>query len=359
MQPTTQSPIPISQQPNATPPVPAQPAVQQQALSQKLESINYKALELIDSAKGLFVGKEKHRIGVIITIIAGIGVMVAGVFNLGLFIMICGIMYVLALVGMRNKKLWVQFALDNGWSIGPASQAEHYVPPSLQGLGHSRRLSDVIQGTFNDNSFRIFTYSYTVGSGKHSHTYTYTIMQLLLPKQLPLFFLDSKKAGMGTHVPAGYEKVSLEGNFDSIFTLHIPAGTATDVLSVISPDVMQTLMTVNATQDIESAGGYVWFMQYGEKRKLATLPGLFKATDILGDELGHRLKSYKATNPIAHAVALTTAPNGNMLFEGNLALLQKNANSSNVFRAVIIIFVFVAIGFSALLLLILAAASKQ
>lgn len=78
-----------------------------------------------------------------------------------------------------------------------------------------------------------------------------------LPKNLPHIYLDGHKTdrvlGARFSISRG-NKVSLEGDFDKHFQLYAPEGYTQLALSIISPDVMQTLIDTAADYDIEIKG---------------------------------------------------------------------------------------------------------
>jgi len=65
-----------------------------------------------------------------------------------------------------------------GFSFSPKPE-ENIIEPlknfNLFNIGHSRRAYNILKGYFNDISWTVFDYRYTVGSGKSSHTYSQTI----------------------------------------------------------------------------------------------------------------------------------------------------------------------------------------
>lgn len=309
--------------------------------SQPLDSfgINYGPLELLLSYKGIFDGHKYAALLIPAGVIAGV-VLIFFLTYVGILLIALSLGYAAKLQNERNAALWRKFASVNKWNVHPAALAESYVPPTLGGIGHSRKLSEVIEGAYSNNNFRIFTYQYTVGSGKNSHTYTYTILQIVLPKPLPSFIVDSLRVAGAKNIPNGYQKVSLEGNFDKTFQLYIPAGASADVLSVVSPDVMQTLITSNTMQDIESAAGSVWFIQTGDTRGQKVLPKLFAAVDQLTNEFNHRIKTYKITNAQAHVAAIPYAGGAT---HGNQALAFEEIKRSPVAKIFIVIFLTVFI----------------
>lgn len=332
MQPT-QKTAPLA--PVVTPPIQQTPPPASSVAppTKTAASINYASLHLMNSTAGLLDNAHKDvkpLITLLVVLVVGI---VIGGFVWGIIVLTVGVFgYIAKLQADRNSKLWKQFAQDNGWLVGPAPLAQAVVPPTIASRGHSRKMSDVISGVFSGNVFKSYVYTYTVGSGKNSTTHTQTILQVVLQKALPSFLLDSSQTSVIHGMPNNFVHISLEGNFDDSFKLYAPKEATTDVLSVISPDVMQTLIQKNTFQDIQSEGGSIWFMQYGDTRKQEQLPALFVAIEGLMPEFYHRLKSYKATNAAAHTQQ-TIATNA------SYGMLTQVPVAKNKFQIVFIIFV--------------------
>jgi hypothetical protein len=127
-------------------------------------------------------------------------------------------------------------------------------PGVLYNEGHSKHFSDILTST--KLAFcEMGTYEYITGSGKNQTTHTFGFVKIKLPRKLPNMVLDSKKnnfMGKFSNLPTGLsgnQKLSLEGDFDSYFTLYTPKEYATDALYVFTPDVMQAI--IDAAQDYD------------------------------------------------------------------------------------------------------------
>ena len=100
-------------------------------------------------------------------------------------------------------------------------------------------------------------YPYTIGNYLTSETSKFNGVEVILPYTLANFYLDSHKDSK-KHGPAALfdasQKVSLEGDFNKHFQLFVPPSNATFVLSVLSPDVMHTLMTSSDRYDVQLSG---------------------------------------------------------------------------------------------------------
>lgn len=122
--------------------------------------------------------------------------------------------------------------------------------------GHSKIFRTLITATKQIFS-EIGVYEYTTGSGKNSTTHTFSFVKIKLPRHLPNMVLDSKKNnifGKISNLPEGFssdQKLSLEGDFDSYFTLYAPAQYKQDALYIFTPDVMQAMIQSAKDYDCE------------------------------------------------------------------------------------------------------------
>jgi hypothetical protein len=204
-------------------------------------------------------------------------------------------MFALTTVYNRHvSRIIYKFASANGWTVSKISEYQ-MVPPTIRDLGHSQRLGPVVGGSFEGHNFQLFTYNYTVGSGKHSHTYFFTIFRVIQNVDtFPWILLDSQKnSGGAVSKQADSEKIRLEGNFNDYFSMHIKKSSHIDALSIITPDVMQTMISSNTKQDIEIMANSIWFITRDSSLSYKSIPGLFLSVDKFADEIAHKAKSYR------------------------------------------------------------------
>ncbi len=96
------------------------------------------------------------------------------------------------------------------------------------------------------------TYTFSIGDNLQrfrSHyglSPTFYGMTITLPKQFPHLYLDSSKGGgrQMRYSISSSQRISLEGDFDKYFRLYAAHGAETLALSIITPDVMEALMSV-------------------------------------------------------------------------------------------------------------------
>lgn len=197
-----------------------------------------------------------------------------------------------AFVRNRQNKIWQQFAESNGWEVTSGYDAlVDIVPPSLLNAGRGRLLSDIVHAQIVGKSCDVYMYEFRVGSGRSTRTYFCTVARAELPKEFPHFILDSKRTKVVRDFSDTTARVELEGHFHKYFSLRYPPNTQIDALSVITPDVMQTLIDSNADQDIEVCGRYVYFMLHTDHRSPEDLPKLLGSVQTLLDEFLHKAKT--------------------------------------------------------------------
>lgn len=275
----------------------------------KLQDIDYSAIEPVDlwdkAIREKFHVSSKLFVGICI-VLSLVGFVVTRQPILIIFPASLIITVITTAVYQYKNDQWRAFAQTNGWGITPGQLATiGFVPPSLMDSGHGRKLSDVVHADIDGHMCSIYAYQFTVGQGRGSRTYYCTITRVVLPKAFPHLLLDSKgshrlKSHRSAHVP-----VKLEGDFNKYFQLYHAKGEHVDALSIITPDVMQTLIDSNEAQDIEIVDQNVYFITYSEHRSATLLPKLLASVDALSDELVHKSKTLRYNGGAPNSVHLT------------------------------------------------------
>lgn len=120
----------------------------------------------------------------------------------------------------------------------------------------------------------------TLVQRRHGKT-AWRYLSVVLPAPLPhlVFEAVTPRSGAGS-VPAGIprsQRLSLEGDFDRTFVLHVPTGYERDALFVVTPDVMAALVDAAAGFHIEVIDDRVVF--FTESRPDYTRPGPWLAVE--------------------------------------------------------------------------------
>lgn len=139
-------------------------------------------------------------------------------------------------------------------------------------------------------------YGYSMGNFLISEQATFHGLDITLPYTLTNFYLDSHKDSKYKGPALLFDpsqKLALEGTFNRSFQLFIPKGSGVLALSVLSPDVMQTLITSSGRFDVELYDYHLRIMTpkkvYGTEMEAA----LLTAAKALLKELDHRAGSWQ------------------------------------------------------------------
>jgi len=157
----------------------------------------------------------------------------------------------------KRWELWARmdaFAKANGMTFSPADGNPAY-PGAIFGIGDTRQAIDHLRNV-DGRFFDFGNYRYTTGSGKNRSTRTWGFLAFHLDRRLPNMMLDSKANNgfFGSNLPATFDKaqiLSLEGDFDTYFTLYAPKEYERDALYVFTPDLMALLIDEASPFDVE------------------------------------------------------------------------------------------------------------
>jgi len=217
----------------------------------------------------------------------------------GLYISWIGFILAFSIFGYFTKEIqkkksaiWSAFSRDNNWLIAPDSAAS--IPPSIDDIGRKKEVHNVITGSLFGTTFSLFEYEYIVGGDKSKKKLHNTIMTADIGNEFTHILLDSKNnSGGASRMRQGAERISLEGNFDDFFSLYVDPTHHIDALSIITPDIMQTIMSATKSYDIEIIGSKVYLFAEGDRRNKDSVQDLFFGLEKLLGELSHKAKSFR------------------------------------------------------------------
>lgn len=206
----------------------------------------------------------------------------------------------------RMKKL---FYTELATALGCVYSTNGEVPTSGQlfTFGNDHRVTNVLSGTYKDMSLRLADYSYTKQSGKNRQTYVCTFGELTtngaLPKVLciPASWWDNVL--IESWKPSGARQLSLEGDFNSKFTVYVPQDQEMEALQILEPDVMAKLMDGFANYGFECTDSHMYLFTTGtmkeNRESILALSSLLKRfCDLLLPELQSFLRD-TSTGPAA------------------------------------------------------------
>ncbi|KYJ96927.1 hypothetical protein [Microbacterium sp. CH1] len=213
----------------------------------------------------------------------------AAAIPLALLVLVAAGVGALIWMGVRNGRIrryrLHRFAEANGMTYEPRID-DPPLPGMIFHLGRSRLATDLVRGT-TPRFVEFGNYQYTVQSGKNSTTYRWGYVAVKLDVPLPNIVLDAKgNNGFGSNLPASFQRaqrLSLEGDFDQLFTLYCPEGYEQDALYLFTPDIMARFIDNAAQLDVEIVDD--WLFLYTPRRAStldpATWAWLFGAVGAL------------------------------------------------------------------------------
>ena len=156
------------------------------------------------------------------------------------------------------------FASAHGYRFDAAGSLDGSVG-NIFSAGTNKLVSNVVTYTENNEDWRCFNYQYTIYSGHSGYDCHFTVLEYDLMMQLPDLAIVSAKLdnfegssqdgfGGGAGVPMGYQRLSLEGNFDQKYHAYIVAGSQDNVLEILTPNVMEFLLGAQHNYHVEMTG---------------------------------------------------------------------------------------------------------
>ena len=133
-------------------------------------------------------------------------------------------------------------------------------PKNIQGaiynLGHSSTINNQFIWNMNGKKLSVYRYDYVVGHGKNKSHKKYSVIEAELDKSLPHILLDSThndffgQKSINRFLDDDYS-YELEGDFNEHFKLYTAFPSQSEALAILTPDVMQALITHAPQADLE------------------------------------------------------------------------------------------------------------
>lgn len=115
--------------------------------------------------------------------------------------------------------------------------------------------SDILQIELENSEWDIFTLH-----NNSKNFLKFTIFRTPIRKDIPMIVLDSHDPRGNISLPHSWHSVELEGDFNKYFSLFLPKGKQIDVLSYISPDLMQLVKEDSHLGDVEITDGCLYII---------------------------------------------------------------------------------------------------
>ena len=214
------------------------------------------------------------------------------------------------LVDASHRIRLARFALANGFAF--ADRLEGNRRPGLGFPGHLRNIErGVIAGEHAGTPFQLGRNQSVArrDAERVDIRKPFAFIQLQLPTEVPHLVLKNRRsrvlplAGLGL---GNTSRVSLEGNFDTTFTLLCPAGYERDALYILTPNLMAALLDTASDAEVEFVDDRAT-LYFGPRTALwkpETMAGVFSVIEQLGARLQRQTARYEDDRAAASATAV-------------------------------------------------------
>lgn len=211
--------------------------------------------------------------------------------------LIIGVLLFIEILRSNSKKAIAieQFAQINNLEFNKTDQANDKQPGMVFQHGRSKQRENIISGTRHKLAFKAYAYKYVVGYGRQSRTVDLQVYEITLPRSMPHMVIDSLVEygnEQGSTLPIDFDqsqKLELEGDFYKYFSLYAPDKYGISALSIIAPDVMETLMEYASMCDIEIIDNRVYFYWPDPANSKKQFENYFATVDGVIDKIEKKL----------------------------------------------------------------------
>jgi hypothetical protein len=221
--------------------------------------------------------------------------LIFGILMLGLIVM--------ALLYVYPSNILKTFAQANGYDYLPEGFVDSQTG-LIFSIGYGPDFKDIVYGLYGDWPFFLFIYSYSMGQEEDSKRYSRTVLHLNFQAELPALVLRKDNVlqmvvSEGESLKAnGYnEKLDLEGDFDKHFQVFIRPDTQEEVLSVLTPDVMELVMQFEKCEIEITADGKLYVYYHSVVRHNQELINAYSIVEALTPKISAYINREQELHP--------------------------------------------------------------
>lgn len=205
-----------------------------------------------------------------------------------------------------RSEFWKQLAVKKGWTYEPTADVSHEKAAMFH-IGHSRVALNNIEGSYKDDPFRIFEYTYIVGHGKSSRAYRFTIFEIKFEGTFPHVYLN-RKGDLYSHVSSmksSLTKLPVPNEFEKAFELYAPQKYEVEALQIFTPDVFALLLDKGWNYEMEFVDGELVIYKPAQLQSLRDLESELQKVQEFVDVLAPKLNHMRLTQIGNHSPILT------------------------------------------------------
>ena len=194
-----------------------------------------------------------------------------------------------AVYNKMKKEFFKQFGTSIGFTFTDSIDVDS-VQGKLFGIGRDRLISDVLTGTYQDISVRIFCYQFTIGGGKSSQTVYNTVFEATFNSSMPDLLVSSQSQIQFLDDCFNDEEVlKLEGDFNKYFKVRAPKGFEVEAYQILSPDIMVDLIDKARNLNFEFNKNKVYIYVPKVVSTKADMQSMFNLVEYIDGVLKHNI----------------------------------------------------------------------
>lgn len=156
---------------------------------------------------------------------------------------------------IRHKmqaRFWNEFAAARGWSY-TSNKSIVDEKALLFREGENRAALHAVTGSYREQPFSIFEYTYTRGSGKSKTTYSYTVFEVKFDGAFPHLYLNDRHNSdyLALSEKLSLPKLALPPGFEKQYVLYAPKQYEIEALQIFSPETLGFLLGEKWPHDFE------------------------------------------------------------------------------------------------------------
>ncbi len=232
-----------------------------------------------------------------------IALIITGVVLMGLGLLILAMSRTALRVHLDRRISLAELASTNSWQYTMRT-----IDIQEQGLlfqqGRDHIMTDVVHapGMEGRPAFQFGNYRYTIGRERFQRTHQWGYIAITLQRQLPHMLLDATANNermfghSASNLPTTFAKdqvLSLEGDFNSHFTLYAPKQYERDAFYIFTPDLMALLIDTTKAFDVEVIGDkmyvYMSLLDVGNERDIRQIMSII---DTVGSKTHRQTARY-------------------------------------------------------------------
>ncbi len=197
---------------------------------------------------------------------------------------------------IKRRKMLIAFATEHNYLFTKYGDI-NLLNSIYLAIGHSRRMVNVITGSYLEHPIQFFDFRSVIGYGKHRRYVNFSVFEVEYKSSLRSFLLLSRKMRYSSgNLYDGFQnafgrKIKLEGDFNKYFNLYVPEDYEIEVLQIFTPEIMAKFIDLAPDLTFEFTQNKLFICTNKIISKKTDLERLHELAQMLIQDLASRLVS--------------------------------------------------------------------